>query len=259
MIEALTNALEARRLTVESVAGTLNVSQGKGIMAHKTNLDPAEFFSTLEDKDPAQRARKIAGYANGVKTVLLEPKRSDARNWSFVESAGSLLPTLEVDSFVDGVRDACGEPAWAQPLADDVIIAWQMRLNRGLRPVTAPQFDDWGVTKDRVVSAGRSLLFHRTRGQAWATLDGHEDVQIMRVGDGHDAARMLVAEDVFFCDIDRQWRFAIPQPDVLLAVSTEAAVGALEAAAHDLFDDAEYPLSRDIWQLTKAGASKATA
>lgn len=253
MIDLIIKSLASRRLEVEPVDGTLNVSQGTGIMARRANLDPSTFLEWLNEKPTETHERYIAGYTNGVKTVMLEPKRSKASEWTFVESAGSLLPSIEVESFVRGVDDATGgDPAWVQPFHDDLVVAWTMRLNHGIRAVTAHQVERWGVTEDRVVSAGRSLLFHHTQNVEWQPTQ-FDGVQKVRAGDGHDAARLLIAEDVWFTDVDRSWRFAIPTPDLLMAVRRPEATDNLLRAARQEMDGSDYPLTDTIWKLTAKG------
>lgn len=255
MIEDLITALSARRLHAEEIGGTINVRHGTGPTAQAANVDPAPFIEWLGARPEAARSRDIAAWANGVLTTMLEPRHSDARQWSFVEAAGSIYPTIEGAGFVHGVRDATGgDPAWVLEMDDDgdIVIGWVLRLGRGLRPLTTGQFDDWGVTRDRVVAAGRSLLFHSTRERRWATT---EDARVLElcVGDGHDAARILVAADVFFGEIDDAWRFAIPHPDVLLAVRTPDDAAALAEVAHDRLGRSDYPLDARPWQLAPRG------
>lgn len=245
------DALREQRLEVSQIDGTLNVAHGTGLMAHKANLEPTRLLSALADAAPLEAKRLTAGYASGVKAVLLEPVRSKARHWSFVESAGSVLPSIEVKSFTWGVADAAGEEALFDELGDDLVLAWTMRLDRGMRVVTRPQYDEWGVTRDRMVAAARSLLYHMTRDVDWESGDWPETVHAIRVGDGFDASRLLVVEDVFYSQLDVGWRFAVPEQNVLLAVSTPDATDALSEVARTMYKTAPYPLSDQIWRLEK--------
>lgn len=250
MIDSIAEALQNSNLEAENVDGTLNVTRGRGPMARRVNIDPTTFIQWASERD--DDGRDVAAYARGVYAVLLEPKRSDARSWTFVESAGSVYPTIEVEAYRHGVRDASGgEDAWFQELADDLIVAWMMRLDRGMRPVTQAQFEDWGVTVDRVTSAGRSLLFHSTRNTDWKAGDWREPVRALRVGDGFDAARLFVAEDVFFTEVDSGWRFAFPDPDLLLAVNAPEHTDILAEETRRCFERADEPLSDRVWRLEK--------
>lgn len=250
-LSLVVDALREQRLEVSEVDGTLNVAQGTGLMAHKANLQPARLLAALADAPELQAKRLAAGYASGVKAVLLEPVRSKARHWTFVESAGSVLPTIEVRSFAWGVADAAGEEALIDEIGDELVLAWTMRLSRGMRVVTKPQYDEWGVTRDRMVAAARSLLFHMTRDVDWASGDWPETVYAIRVGDGFDASRILVVEDVFYSQLDVGWRFAMPEQNILLAVSTPDATDALSEVARTMYKTAPYPLSAQIWRLER--------
>ena len=254
--------LRGRRLSVEPVQGDqgprLEVTQGRGLMARRASLDLAPLASWLEDRPPHQRARHIAGYASGVKGVMLEPARSKASSWSFNETAGRLLPNIEVASFGLGVRAASadaegGGDAFTLPFHDDLIVAYYIQLDMGLRVLTRPQVEAWGATEDRVVTAARSLLFHKTRDAAWRPLEGHPSVQRISVGDSYDAARALVLADAFFSEVDDGFHLALPSQDELLLVTSEdeAHIEALKAATHDAYSRSDYPLTTALFSLEK--------
>lgn len=256
MIEILQKALiDVGVDEVHEVAGTLNVKQGKGPLARAVNIDPAPAIGWLEAQSESGSilVGNAASWANGVLTVLLEPKHSKARDWTFVESAGSILPTIERGGFALGVADANGgDPAWTQEIAGGLVRAWVLRLGRGLRPLTVGQVADWGVTEDRITAAGRSLLFHKTRQHEFKPTDTN-DVLTLSARDGHDAARLWIVEDAFFTEADRNWRFAIPHPDAVLAVRTPDHLDALRSATHVHYGHAMYPLSRELWKFGPGG------
>lgn len=254
MNDLLLNALTKFGLAADEIGGTFNVRHGAGPLAQSVNIDPEQFLTWLAARSDNTRQRDVTSWANGVLTTLLEPKRSDARTWSFTESAGSIFPTIEGPGFAHGVRDASGEEAWITLLpgadTDELVVGWVMRLGRGLRPITVPQVADWGATKDRIEAAGRSLLFHATRHHHFTPVG---EVLELAVGDGHDAARLLVAADVFFTDVDERWRFAIPHPDVLLAVRSPEQTDALVQETSRRHEVADYRLATGIWRLTATG------
>lgn len=249
MIEELLDALTARRLAAQEIAGTLNVRAGTGPLARAANLDPTPTLAWIAARPQERRAQDIASWASGVATAMAEPARSDARGWSFVEAAGSIFPTIEGAAYTHGVRDVTGEDAWVQPLGDSgLVVGWILRLRRGIRPLTAAHVEDWNVTVDRVLAAGRSLLYHSTQGRSWSPTDA-QDVLALRLGDGHDAARLLIAEDFFFGEVDGRWRFAIPHQDALLAVRSPEHLDALRTAAAREASAAAYPLDPGCWML----------
>ncbi len=249
-LHELTEVLRSRRLEVDLVEDTLNVSQGTGIMAHKAHLDPRPLLDILSD-DEAHRRRQIAAYASGVKHVLLEPARSKAAQWDFIKSAGGLLPGLHVSTFELGVEAAAGESPWTLDFPGDLIVAYFIKLDRGIRVLTAPQVQRWDVSDDRITSAARSLLFHNTRHQTFQPFGDTQSVRRLHAGDGHDAARCLVIADAFYTEIDSGFRFSLPTPDHFLCVfnNNDETMAELSAATKEVYRDADYPLSETLFRF----------
>lgn len=249
-ISEIADALKARRLDVEPVDDGLEVSQGTGIMAHDTRLDPEDFARRLPDDDRARR-RQIAGFARGVKHVLLEPSRSDAHEADFVDSAGGLVPTIEIPTFADGVAAAAGEPAWTLDFPDDLIVAYLIELDRGLRVLTAPQVERWGVAEDRITSGARSKLFHETRDLDFQPFRDSQSVHRLHAGDGYDAARCFVVADAFYTEIDDGFRFAMPSPQHFLCVfdDRDQTVKELATAARTTYHEVDAPLSTSVFRF----------
>ena len=245
-LDTLEDTLTDMRASVERVESMFNVEVGRGITASKASIDPAPLLEELEGVDASQHERLIAGYASGVKHVLLEPKRSDAAQWDFVESAGRLMPNVEVYTFALGAEAAAGSPPWTQDFYEDLIVAYFIELDRGIRVLTEEQFERWTAPAERVTAAGRSLLFHKSRNLSPEKVDG---VERIHTGDGYDAMRCIVVADVFFADFDDSFRFSMPSQDAFLFVRghTDEHLDTLRAATDAAFADAEYPLSRSIY------------
>ena len=249
-LRQIEDALRNLRLDVESVEDTFNVQQGTGIMAHRAHLDPRPLLAALSD-DPHRRRRQIAGFANGVKHVLLEPVRSSADEWDFVESAGRLVPSLQVSTFAEGVRQAADDSPWTVPFVDDLVFAYFIQLDRGLRALTTSQVERWGVSDDRITSAGRSLLFHKTRNLDFEPFKSYAGVERLHAGDDLDAARCLVVADVFYSDLGPDFCFAIPSTSHFLAVqrATSDNRARLQRAADEVYQDAHIPLSTRLFRF----------
>jgi hypothetical protein len=250
-LQLLDDALRARRLDVQTVGHTLNVSHGRGPMAHKANIDPQSLIERLEASAPHAHRRLVNGFASGIQHVLLEPVRSRASEWTFVESAKGLVPNLEVDTFVDGVRAASGQDPWVLPFVDDLVVSHLVELDQGVRVLTGPQVERWGVTADRVKSAARSILFHKSREVKPKPFDGFDLVSAITVGDDYEAVRALVIADAFYTEIGSGYRFSIPRQDLFLSVSSDSPehLEALDAATRSVFETADYPLSRRLFRF----------
>ncbi|QDG54616.1 hypothetical protein FIV42_28885 [Persicimonas caeni] len=248
-LEALEDKLVERRLEVEDVEGTLNVKAGKGVIAAKANIDPKPLWAVLSDTAPEGRERLIAGYASGVKHVLMEPRRSDASEWDYVKTAGRLLPNIEVHTFVLGAEAAAGESPWTMDFHEDLVLAYFVDLDMGMRVLTQSQVEGWSATENRVTSAARSLLFHKSRSLKTSKLDDFEGVEKIHTGDGYDAMRCIVVADLFFGDFDDSYRFSMPTQDALLFTrgDDEALVDALRTATDAHYAKADYPLTRSIY------------
>jgi hypothetical protein len=254
LVKKLEDALVARKIDVNNVAGTFNVKQGTGPLAVKANIDPGPFVEKLAEAPPEQQDRLAAGWASGVKTVLLEPKRSKASGWTFEQTAGRIFPSMEVWSYVDGVRAATdGDDPFVVEFPPDLVIAYKVRLDMGIRPLTMSQFDGWSATRDRVTSAGRSMLFHETRNVPWREVDDFEGVFKLSRGDGFDAARALVFEDAFFGEVDKKYRFALPTSDLFYFVKSDdaASIAQLKEATIAAWSDADYPLSTLVFSFVQ--------
>ena len=242
-------ALQAAGLAVQEVSGTLNVVRGRGPTSRRSNIDPLPLLEWLGERQPDRVRQDVASWAHGVQTALMEPARSLAQSWTFTDAAGSLLPMLTGPGFGRGVAAANGgDPAWTEPLDDDVHLVWAMHLGRGVKVVTHGVVERWDVNSDRIRAAARSMLFHSTRDHRFSATDS-PPVEALRVGDGCDAARIVVVADAFFTEVDARWRFALPTSDLLLAVRHDSAeaLTALQNRARVEFESSAYPLSTAIW------------
>ncbi len=255
-LDALIKALEAQRIAVEPIAGTLNLTRGKGLTASKANIDPAPLFTRLEEaEDEATTQRLLAGYVSGVSLTLMEPPNSKASAMSYEQIAGRMMPNIEVDTYILGVKAASGFEPWYVPFTDGLIQVVYLNLDRGMRPLTQDQVERWGATDDRIFSAARSMLFHKTRHALIEPVDeAHPDIKRVTMGDGYDAARGMVLTDVFFSELDEQrFRFAMPSQDVILFTELTKdepeRLTDLKEAAKGLFNKTNYPISSDIYKL----------
>lgn len=248
-IERVERRLEGARLDVERAGDTLNIRRGSGSNASKVNVDPVPFV----ESDDANSERGLAGYVSGIKHVLLEPPESDASDWSFTRAAGRLAAALEARSFIEGVRAAAGSPAWAVPLDEELVFVFLLELDTGIRVLTRRQFEEWTETSDRVVQAARSMLYHKARRSSAESLDGFDQVEQLRVGDGYDAARSLVLDDLFFGEFDESSRLGMPTRDDLFFVrdGTRDGVSELEEAIRNRHDAADYPLTTKLYRLER--------
>lgn len=247
-LDTIEHKLSAQRCEVERVEQTLNVKAGRGITAAKANVDPAPLFEELRAADD-DHERLIAGYVSGVKHVLLEPKRSDADEWDFLEAAGRMMLNVEVHTFALGAEAAAGEPAWTGEYFEDLIVGYFIELDVGIRVLTESQFERWPATSERVYAAARSMLFHKSRNLKPQELDDFAGVEELNAGDGYDAMRSIVVADLFFSEFGDDFRFSTPTQDALLFVrgDSDDHLSSLREATDAYTDEADYSLSRSVY------------
>lgn len=251
-MDRLEDILVARRAKVTRNGEQMHVRFGRSLTAAEADIDPSALWKVLADAPEAGRERLMQGFASGVHNVLLEPRRSKAAEWDYTEAAGKILPNIEVFTFAMGA-EAAGSPAWTLAFHEDLILAYFFELNIGRRVFTQAQFDQWPATASRVTSAGRSILYHKSRDASPKPVEGFEGVGIVHVGDEYDAIRSIIVVDLFFGDFKDSFRFTMPSQDALLYVKGNAPeqLEALKLATDAQFEAAEYPLSRSIYTFER--------
>jgi len=244
--------LEQAGLQVESRASDeWQVSRGGDPFKATARLDPEALTDSIIDAPSDDRPAFTAAVVRGVLEVLYEPDDSDGDQWTFDRAAGSILPTLERPGFLAGASDAADGEVWSDEFEDDLSITYRLLLDDGKRVLTADQVDDWGVSPDRVSSAARSLLFHRSRDTSPRHVDDTESVETLDIDDGHDAARLIVLEDLMFGEFDDSSRIAVPTPDTLLFIrrGDEASIDELKRVVRQRFEASGEPLTRRLFQF----------
>lgn len=258
ILDALKTALEAQRIKVDVIGGLLNLARGSGLTMSKANIDPDTLIERLANvDDPQTSQRLLAGYVSGVSLTLMEPPNSKANAMSYEQIAGRMMPNIEVDTYILGVKAACGHEPWHVLFSEGLIQVVYLNLDRGMRPLTQDQVERWGATDDRIFSAARSMLFHKTRHALIEPVDAeHPHVKRVTMGDGYDAARGMVLTDVFFYELNEQsFRFAMPSQNVILftelANDEPERIEDLKNATKDLFNQTDYPLSTEVYTLNE--------
>jgi hypothetical protein len=233
-------ALETFRLSVKDHADGLEVTHGKGLRS-RTAIISATVSS-------ASQADCVA-YAAGLKAALARPLLTAVADWEFTEVAGRLVPTVERVQYREGFLDGGGGTPWEQPFAgpdSDLRIHYYVELDQGHQLLTAAQVETWGVTDDRVMSAARSLLFHKTmQGEP----ERHETgADWYRLGDGYDAARALALPDLNYARTRKGLVCAAPTPYDLLVLDLDGLdVEEFSKAVAAVFAASDYPLSEQLY------------
>lgn len=240
-------ALEAREVAVQVQGARWEAHTGSGRNRRQVSFTLEALGEALRDPQAPPRRAATAGFVSGVDLVLSETPGHKARSWGFVEAAGRLIPTVQPWTFGVGHQAACGLKPWSVPFEGWLRTYYLLELDFGFCALTQEQVQRWGVSQDRVTSAGRSLLFHKsweaqpTPEQEWEVYTHH---------DGHNAARALVLADMDYPRARKGLYFAMPSPDRLMVMDQYQGPEALQRftqAAQDALAQAKVPLSDTIY------------
>jgi hypothetical protein len=245
----LADALRARLLLVSGGddAEALTVSakptpNAKAPTPRHLSLGPLRAALAASPDAWGQR-RLLCSFADGVAAAALAPRQVTVQELAFETIAGRILMRLEGPLFIEGMRAADAEAPAHQPWHDGLHIVYWLDTDRGQRPLPQSRFAAWGITLDQLHCAARSILFHRSRHADLAPLPAFPTVERLSVGDGFDAARALVLEEIDWQRAADGLRVAIPDAATLLIQPLSAPAADLRAAAEALHAAAAHPLS----------------
>lgn len=257
----LKSALEQQKLKVNITADhTITLQHGVGIRAKELTLEVSELGAHLGQLAPQARQGQLYAYASGVASGLVAPLRPEVMDqWTYEQLAGKMFLTVQTHAYSLGVKAATGSMAWHIKIDEHISLMTILELDRGHRTLTQELVDRWGVTQDRIYSAARSMLFHRTRDTRPTPLGDEPEVLKVYRGDGFDAARCVVICDVLFTELDEfSALFAMPHPDLLLLTKDKSAYQALQRAATSAFEGAQSPASPCVYELERGRPTRFT-
>lgn len=245
-------ALSHSDLGTDEGANGLTVFAGAGLQRRSVTLSK-DAIEASRGELPADRGTAGA-VVRGLEGVLTEPARSRGDAMGFEEAAASIAMTLERAGFAAGCLLAGGEEPLLQPLGDGLSICFRIELDHGYRVLTSAQAAAWGVHPERIYRAAVSVLFYRSGFGEAEPVDGAPGVTAWRMGDGFDAARILVLDALDWQRARAGLHVACPHPDIaLLADSADAeAVRALARVAQAEHDAAATPLRTTLYRYEKA-------
>lgn len=252
----LRTRLERAGLTVNEDASRTEwqVSRGGDPFEATGAFDLDRLLEQISSVPTDDQGPFVGAVVRGIAEVLYEPDNSDAAQWEFDRAAGAILPTLERPGFEIGASAVSGEDIRREPFEADLFITYRILLDAGKRVLTTGQFEGWKASADRVSSAARSLLFHRSRDADPTPLSEDGPVEQFAMDDGHDAARLTVIEDLMFGEFDSSSRLAIPTADSLFFVRNgdEESVRTLRSACNQQYEASDHPLTRRLFQFRRS-------
>ncbi len=246
----LLKLLEQSRIDITRDKDTVIASRGRGRHRRQTALDLAplqNYAASQSQKTPSRSA--LCGYAEGIFAYLAEPVRHRLHGASFVEAAGNLHPWLQHIGFGLGFAMASGQELWQQPFGPELAVYYLLEIDSGRSFLTRTQIADWSVSSDRIVSGARSMLFHRTM---QGELDRGKPWDKYQLGDGYDATRATILQDLDYFRTERGVLFAMPHTDLLLIADTPLLSRKrkeLAHKAHEAWETSDYPLSPELYTM----------
>jgi hypothetical protein len=248
-LERLTKLLASVRLELTPGGD----SGGARIRWEKKDFELAAL--PLDDLDEAALEGELLAVAAGVEAAIKAPGRLIPGE-TLRDGVKALLPRVERARFVaayDAVKAGLGLGDDARllhtPLGGGLVAVHVEDEGWKFTHFTTGRYAGWDTTMGTVASAARSNLYHRE------ALD-HTACEV-RVGDGYDAGRVMLVEDVFY---DRGGadgvEIAVPGRDLLLIAPPGGAL--VRAAVRDAYAGAKYPISPEVFLAHRGALRVAT-
>ena len=254
--EALTKA----GLSVLFKKEQIQVSLGGALRRRVGQFSIFDFQEAIGDGDLAS----VASVARGIYAALNTPilSKSDTPI-SFREAAAVISPSLESGRFAAGVGLLSDEKPYLLPFFDGMKCAYFIEQNTGNKLLNVSDVTRWNMHSERIEKAAASILYHRTAYWREPESISLDDITLIRykIGDGFDAARATILEELDF----HRWRagfyFAVPDSDTLWITKkhelNEKEQFLLQKRVENAFNQAEAPLSRALYRVHNQEISRA--
>lgn len=254
LISTISELLTARRASVEQRSDSvLEVSKRNAVgKTARAQLDLEALAKAIaDDPEGVDAACWMASYVEGVDRALCTFKSRLVERMGFHEAAGRLVMRLEGPGFALGHVAAGGPQPYLKPWHAGLSLCYWVEMDHFVLVLSEEKVEGWGITHDRLHSAARSILFHKTRYEVLET--GEEGAESYRVGDGYDASRALVLADVDFHRCRSGVLIGIPSQSRMMVVdreSTDASTFARDVAK--VYASADYPLCPELFTVERS-------
>jgi hypothetical protein len=168
---------------------------------------------------------------------------------TFGAVAAGLVMRLVNAHTLAGQRAVTGRDQFALPFAAGLLLACYVDADGGLAPLSAARVESWGATVDRVTSAARSNLYHRTPPEPARRAREPAPHERVECGDSLDSGRVALLSDLWWDRVFGGIAFAAPGADLLLLAPAgdEAGVCAIAQAAAAHYAEAAFPVSPEVF------------
>lgn len=208
----------------------------------------------LDGIDAAAEAGELMAVAAALEAAVKYPAKL-VPGEDFRTGAAALLPKLERRRFAetyDAVRSGTeGERLLWRDFGAGLAVCYVEDQGWRFQYMARGRFAGWDTSLETVHSGARSNLYHR------AAIDWQ--AREVALGDGYDAARAVVLDDVFYDRVgpDGGIAFAVPSRDLLMVATKARPLSAAEV--RHAYETARYPISPEVMRFAGHHARVPTA
>ena len=254
----LDSALAYGSAALEAVGARLvdytqsDVSVETGMGGQKRRLDaPLGALSEWLEAHPTDSRRGSVSFFRGIAAILLAPRLTRRENtMRFAEAAAKMRPSLEGPLFSQGAEAAGASAPFGRPPFGDLFVAHFVDHDRGSVLISEAQRVKWQVSVERLEKAALSLVYHHTYDHEPIAVANTPEATSFSFGDGADAARSLLLNDLFYGRCRKGLLFGVPHAGhvCLLDREHEETHGeAFRAHIKGTFVNAAAPLSGQVF------------
>lgn len=186
---------------------------------------------------------ELLAVAAGIDAAIKAPGRL-VENETLRDGTQHVLAKIERARFADAynavIDGAGGDPSkylLYQPFGANLITTYVEDQGWKFVHLIRGRYEAWKTTPGTIHSVARSNLYHRE------AVD-HTAREVM-FGDGYDAARAILIDDVFYDRIGPEGaEIAVPGRDLLMIAAPGATLSA--AVVRQAYETAKYPISPDV-------------
>ncbi len=226
----------------------VSVEAGLGMRKRRVDVPTDELTAWIEQSPDALRLGAVS-FFRGIAAVVLAPRRGRReQTMGFREAAARMVPSLEGPLFEAGAIAAGAEGPFVTAAFAELNLAYWIELDNGRTPVTHAELERWGVSSDHAQKAALSLAFHRVHEAPPLRETEITGAKRLHYGDGCDAARALLLEQLFFPGKRSSLLFAVPDSETLLTLGDEGEVEAFGDLVGRLFAQSSCPLTNQLFR-----------
>lgn len=185
----------------------------------------------------------------------------DVAETPFAMAKSRIMPRIQPESIFQHLsRDLVAHV----PFVNDTVVVFVMDMPHMTVSITTEQVVKWGITVEELDALARENLDRYAPDLEFQVIDSAEGGRAVIVAeqDGYDAARLLLGDlhGKLAAKLGADFYVATPARDMFIAMSCapEAFVCRLRERVVEDFDRLPYPITRDLFLVTRDGVAGTT-